>query len=138
MKKTALYLFLLVGVFVLCSCGYKVIKKPEPIKPVPVQETKDDRTFTVKISSERSMDKIMQEMLSNGELLDKDVHARRFGDYEYRWEMWLIKEKTGDHHAIIIENGILMDISPVNSMEEARHQFKPYGGWQKGKGNFHK
>ena len=127
-------------VVILSGCGYKFVKKEEvtnPTKPIIEEQTKEDEqtqdgtTFTVKVSNDRTMRSILQEILSNGELINKDVHARRFGDYEYSWEMWLIKEnRTGDYHSAIIENGILIDISPVNDLEDARKRFKPYGGWK--------
>lgn len=104
----------------------QLIMEEEPID----ENVNDDNTFIVKMDNTRNMYSILQEILSNGTLIDKDIYAKRFGEYEYTWEMWVIKEDTGDFHVAIIENGILIDISPANDLEDAKIKFKPYGGWR--------
>ncbi len=117
-------MILLVGIMFSGCGGYKLVKHSKEA----VVDTAN--TFTVKIGENRNMSSILNDIMGNGELVNKDVHARNFGGYEYTWEMWLIKEATGDFHAVIIENGTLQDISPVNNLEDAQARFKPYGGWK--------
>jgi hypothetical protein len=142
MKKTVFVIVLMAMALMLSSCGKNLFTKPEPIQPIqPKQEiqkeekiekekTIKENIVVVKMDDARTMRSILQEILANGELVDKDIHAKRFGSYEYTWEMWIIKENTGDFHVAIIENGTLINISPANDLEDARRKFEPYGGWK--------
>lgn len=118
------------------SCGYKVVKKnAEPEVAAPAGDT-----LVVKMGKDRTNMVILQELLSNGEIINKDVHShswlawsakeQKYIEVDYNWEMWVIK--TGeDYHAAIFEFGRLVDIEPVKDLEDARIRFKPYGGWDK-------
>lgn len=105
-------------------------KQPEAEKPKNNEAEKPKKEKKKPVAYTRTMRIILQEILANGELIDKDIYAKRFGTYEYTWEMWIIKENTGDFHAAVIENGILISITPVDDLEDARRKFVPYGGWR--------
>lgn len=125
-----------------CILGYKFTKDappPEPVpvaagvakKPVVVVEEADEDIIIIKMGKKRGLRAVLNELLADGELFDKDVYGRLFGEYEYTWELLLIKGENGDFQAATIENGILIEIEPVKDMEDARKKYKPYGGWRK-------
>jgi hypothetical protein len=128
----------------LTSCGYRIAKKDRIVpkdEVVAVEETKAPKTAPkaeemaeigyVKGSytSGSCLMDILNSLMATGTLLDRDIHGKRLGDFEYRWELIVIRDLTGDVHAAIIENGVLEKIEPVQSLEVAREKFKPYGGW---------
>jgi hypothetical protein len=141
--KTIIVILLSIALIVSFSgCGYRIVKtdsQPEAVvlqnesKPeaVVLRNESKPTEMTVKIGGNRKMPSILEEILVNGEIIDKDVYARNFGEYEYSWERWIIKERTGDYHVVVIENGKLKDIAPINDFEDARRKFQPYGGWEK-------
>jgi hypothetical protein len=140
MKNLTTIILISLIILSLTSCGYKIVKDtPEPVaevalaEPVQVLEPTPENEVYVKIpvAKKRTLRVILDEMLSNGELLNKDVHGRKFGDFDYTWELLVIRESTGDVQAAVIENGELILIEPVKDLEQARSKYKPYGGWKK-------
>lgn len=130
MKRMLYVIVLLTMALVFSGCGKNFFTKETPIQPVQEEQKQDKDTFIIKVDNDRTMRIILQEILANGELVDKDIYVKRFGEYEYTWERWVIREGTGDFHVAIIENGILINISPANDIEDARRRFEPYGGWR--------
>lgn len=131
MKKLIISILAIMLVF---GCGYRIVKKDnsKDVDSKTMTNSKTmTKTMTVKVGETRTMHSILEEILMNGTIIDKDVYARNFGEYAYSYELWVIEEEGKDFHAVVIENGKLMDISPVNSLEDARKKFKPYGGWKK-------
>lgn len=130
--------FLAVALF---GCfGYSITKNtppPEPVEKAVVfekaaaAEEPEEDVIIIKMGKKRSLRTVLNEMLAEGELVDKDTYGRVFGEYEYTWELWIIEEDGGGFQAAIIEDGILIEIEPVDSPEDARKKHKPYGGWKK-------
>lgn len=131
--NTMAIIVLLVLALSFTGCGYKIVKKsPEPTADKPAASE-----LVVKTGKSRTNMVILQELLSNGDIIDKDVYSHSwlvpngtsYDEVTYTWEMWVIQ--TGeDFHAAIFEYGRLVDIEPVKSLEHARSAFKPYGGWR--------
>lgn len=117
----------------LTSCGYKLIKKSDQPVQLIIENPKplEKNQVMVTIGEGRTLNIILNELLANGQIVDRDIFARDFGGCEYTWEKWIIKDRGGDFHAIIYENGKLTDISPAADLEEAHSKFKPYTGWRK-------
>ncbi len=118
--KRLIVVMLLIVALALSGCGFA--KKQNVVK---------EDVVTMKMGDSRSLRNILDEILANGSLVDKDIYGRNFGAYEYTYELWVIREGTGDYHVAIIENGKLMDIAPCEGLEDTRAKFKPYGGWRK-------
>lgn len=120
----------------LSSCGYRITKKtpePEPAAQAEVaaEVEVDDDVIILKMGRKRGLQAVFDELSKTGALLDRDIHGRLFGKYEYTWELVVIRDPTDGVHAIVIEDGVVVLIEPVKSLEAARKKFKPYGGWKK-------
>lgn len=135
MKKTVL--LLISGLF-LISCGdLSFFKKPENIQQPtqPTVEENKQEEIVVKLGNKRTEMIILQELLSQGEIIDRDVHVRKTfknnqdGSYEpvtTSTEYWIIQ--TGeDFHLAVFEQGILVRIEPAKNLETAHKMVKPYG-----------
>lgn len=84
--------------------------------------TKEDPTY--KVSSD--LFEIYEDIIDGGKRLKREVTGRQ----GYSWEKWLIKDKDGNLHVVIVENGVLEAIDPVKS-EAVFDEYKPFGGWRK-------
>lgn len=131
MKTLTTMILIPLVILSLVSCG--TLSKNTIDTEVAAVEVLEPGKAYVKISvaEKRTLRTILDDMLSSGELLNKDVHGRKFGEHDYTWELLVIQEQTGDVQAVIIEDGVLITIAPVNDLEHARSKYKPYGGWKK-------
>lgn len=153
MKKISLILIVLLSLVLLAGCGAKnnvskvdvpeltaedlalleEAKKAQAAQETDVTKKAETPEGYVKasVTEEGGLKAILAELNRTSTLLNRDIHGRKFGDYEYRWELVVLQDNNGDVHAAVIENGELILISPVKSLEEARTKFQPYGGWKK-------
>lgn len=144
MKKLLFFALAIAVVFMLSGCaGYTWVKKtPEQIEDVKVAKVVEKKAKEVgKERKDKTLQMILDELLKNGEEVDRDVHARTWvvpdgkGSYKevsYSWERLVVKSNdSDDYHAIIFEFGVLRNIEPVDDVADAKKKFKPYGGWKK-------
>ncbi len=129
MKTLTTIILIPLVILSLTSCGFRFTKDtPEPEAAVIEQEA---IYVKIPVAEKRTLRNILDDMLASGELVNKDIHGRKFGEHDYTWEMLVIREQTGDVQAAVIEDGVLILIAPVNDLEQARSKYKPYGGWKK-------
>lgn len=84
--------------------------------------TKEDPTYNV--SSD--LFEIYEDIIDGGKRLKREVTGRQ----GYSYEKWLIKDKDGNLHVVIVENGTLEAIDPITT-EEDFDKYQPFGGWRK-------
>ena len=132
MKTLTTVILIPLMILSLTSCGFSRFAKDTPESEMAVTEEVQTQEIYVKIPvKKRTLRTILDDMLTSGELVNKDIHGRKFGEHDYTWEMLVIREQTGDFQAAVIEDGELILIVPVNDLEQARSKYKPYGGWKK-------
>ena len=143
MKKLASVLLAIAFVFTLSSCaGYEFVKKnPEQVEDVETAKVIEAKAKDAKKEKkDKTLHNMMEEIMSDGETIDRDVHGRVWivpdgkGGYKeiiYSWERVVVEDNDSDDiHAIIFEFGQLRKVEPVDSLEDAKERFKPYGGWK--------
>jgi hypothetical protein len=133
MKTLTTVILIPLMILSLTSCGYKFVKDTPEFEMAATTEQVQNQEMYVKIpiAKKRTLRTILNDMLASGKLINKDIHGRKFGEHDYTWEMLVIREQTGDVQAAIIEDGELILIEPVKDLEQARSNYKPYGGWKK-------
>lgn len=144
MKRLALIVLAIAIVFMLTSCGYKLVKQATPAEDMKTAVAVEREAEVAKAEKEAKKDQtlldIMDELMDEGETVDRGVYGRTwiipdgkggYKDVSYSWERLVIKSNDGnDHHAIIFEFGQLRKIEPVEDIDDAKERFKPYGGWK--------
>lgn len=142
-KKLMLIFLAIAVVFMLSSCtgGYKWVKQASPAEDAEIAAAVEEEAKDVKkVKKDKTLQKIMEEVMADGEEIDRDVYGRVWivpdgkGGYKkvsYSWERIVVKDDNGnDYHAIIFEFGQLRKVEPVNNLEDAKKRFQPYGGWK--------
>jgi hypothetical protein len=130
MKTLTTVILIPLMILSLTSCGFSRFAKDTPKPEAAVVEQDQAIYVKIPVAQKRTLRTILDDMLASGELVNKDIHGRKFGDHDYTWEMLVIREQTGDVQAAVIEDGELILIAPVNDLEQARSKYKPYGGWK--------
>ena len=130
MKTLTTVILIPLVILSLASCGFRNVK--DTLEPEAAVIEQDQAIYVkIPVAEKRTLRNILDDMLTSGELVNKDIHGRKFGEHDYTWEMLVIREQTGDVQAAVIEDGVLILIAPVNDLEQARSKYKPYGGWKK-------
>lgn len=107
MKQSAQTLILMVLILVLaasCNTGLSLVKN----------------------DVDQVLPAILADLEDGGERLKREVTGRT----GYSWEKWLIRDRDGNLHVVIVENGAIEAIDPVRTAEEFT-RYKPFGGWRK-------
>lgn len=86
--------------------------------------TKENKSYRI----DSDLFSIYEDIMDGGKRLKREVTGRE----GYSWEKWLVQDKDGNLHVIIVENGKLEAIDPIKTAVEF-DQYKPFGGWRKTK-----
>jgi hypothetical protein len=123
------FVIIVVIAFALTGC----ISKP-PVQNVPAapQPTIDEKETVTDILVDTLANKktgylyrVLYGLLDGGTIVSRKVDGETInGEYELVVEKWVLTDKGGNNHLVVIKNGKLNKISPIEDDRE-----KPIGGW---------
>lgn len=132
MKKSFVLFVLLLAIigFTTSGCVKRTI---EPIEvevqtpPPPPNEPIDALEEALTTKKEGYRYRVLKNLLNGGKIVKRTINLDVEGDNEISKEEWVLQDRGGNKHIVLIKNGKLRKISEYKDQTQLA---EPVGGWQ--------